>query len=570
MSLTKVTYAMIDGATLNVLDFGAVGDGVADDTAAIQAAITAAGTTHPLYFPEGTYLTNATLDFRNVTVQADAAYISGNHANIIVIAGGNSNTSSNPTQNFYSVTRVGGVTSTPDVRIIGAKGQYITIQRSEYVQLYADTDDSNGGSIAYSSFHFRFVDTLELTTNPSPTGSTTQWINENQFYLNRVRTLNVSGTYPHSNNQFWAGTFESATAWTWDTGQSNTLWCARFESGPTITFNYPACYNRIVQTWTSSAADWRSELLGATIVDNGYGNVFVKQDSLDREAHIVASNSVYNNVCLDTQSVYPSQVPSLAVVKATANGHLLQTTLFPVFKNDRIGFYTTEVPAGDESDYRCNIYFYDANKQPVTPVLGSDPATSNYQSSTMTTISGNAAALGTGRNAADLILTTDAVAYVYIRIFAHSTATHQYADNIFAFVRRTNTNYLRSTQNAEINRDIRVQSPLAVTGVPTQGYAPLGFEAVNVNGLARYVVTRSVDTTLTTAETAGATVIDVADATGVQIGDIVGVQNDSPTVTDWTTVAGVTGTTITLTAGVTGACAIGNRVVFVKWATVTY
>jgi hypothetical protein len=39
MSLTKVTYSMINGAEVSVLDFGAVGDGVADDTAAFQAAI---------------------------------------------------------------------------------------------------------------------------------------------------------------------------------------------------------------------------------------------------------------------------------------------------------------------------------------------------------------------------------------------------------------------------------------------------------------------------------------------------------------------------------------------------
>lgn len=58
MSLTKVTYSMIDGAVLNVLDYNAKGDGIADDTAAIQAAIDAisvdGGT---VYLPAGVYMT---------------------------------------------------------------------------------------------------------------------------------------------------------------------------------------------------------------------------------------------------------------------------------------------------------------------------------------------------------------------------------------------------------------------------------------------------------------------------------------------------------------------------------
>ena len=57
MSLTKVTFSMIDKISINVRDYGATGDGVTDDAPAIQNAIDAAGAAGGgiVYFPPGTY-----------------------------------------------------------------------------------------------------------------------------------------------------------------------------------------------------------------------------------------------------------------------------------------------------------------------------------------------------------------------------------------------------------------------------------------------------------------------------------------------------------------------------------
>lgn len=59
MALTKVHNRLIDGATVNVKDYGAVGDGVTDDTSAIQAAFSSGATA--VTIPTGTFLVSDTI-----------------------------------------------------------------------------------------------------------------------------------------------------------------------------------------------------------------------------------------------------------------------------------------------------------------------------------------------------------------------------------------------------------------------------------------------------------------------------------------------------------------------------
>jgi hypothetical protein len=82
MSLTKVTYSMIEDAPANVQDFGAVGDGITNDSAAIQAAINSFGANAgTVYFPQGSYLVGTAInlnDLRGIRLVGTGALVTSN------------------------------------------------------------------------------------------------------------------------------------------------------------------------------------------------------------------------------------------------------------------------------------------------------------------------------------------------------------------------------------------------------------------------------------------------------------------------------------------------------------
>lgn len=112
MSLTKVSYSMIDGTFINVRDYGATGDGVTDDSAAIQAAIDAAGN-KTVFFPKpsGAYYK---LIAHGLTINANTN-IAGESWETSIY-----NASSEPTITLDTLAR----TKISDIQLIGDAGAY--------------------------------------------------------------------------------------------------------------------------------------------------------------------------------------------------------------------------------------------------------------------------------------------------------------------------------------------------------------------------------------------------------------------------------------------------------------
>jgi hypothetical protein len=96
MALTKVSYSMISGAPTNVKDFGAVGNGVADDTTAIQNACAACSANGggTVYFPAGQYVLTSCLDLGQYNRLTQLNATTNELASIQIHLVGESNTAS--------------------------------------------------------------------------------------------------------------------------------------------------------------------------------------------------------------------------------------------------------------------------------------------------------------------------------------------------------------------------------------------------------------------------------------------------------------------------------------------
>lgn len=559
---------------VSVADHGAIGDGSTDDSAAISTALlTAESQDRVLYgVPGKVYLLRSDVNFRDVAVDfSGASIVVTNGARVIL--GGTASLSQNPRQDFKSITRSGGATSTSSARVMGAKGQIITIDECDYLDLYADTSTGDSGpdySIAYSTFHLNKCDKLVLTNNASTSGSSVQWINENTFFLNRVTTLTIEGTYAHNHNHFHRGTFESATI-TISKGSYNMFWSPRFEGSCTVTCASGTFDNMFLAGWASNENVEGFDTNPATFTDNSGQNFCTWiHRAFQRRIPIVTVNphncETYSAVVGAARNNYTSikgvdvgayGIDQFGQMKFVRSNFAIvyDCPLIPVSKGDIITFN------GDATVFRYRIKLY--NSAGVQLTESSDADIANYL-----VCSSGLAWDNTNDNFQQSANSSETIAHVRSSAFSFLKFDIESGSSV------SSTPFTRFalqliTKNPAASASYKSLGTMyetpAVSSSPTVGFCPqVGRKVSNTAG-GWFTCTFVLSTTLSGAEASGQTTLSMTSITGIASGDIVGIYLDSGA-THWTTVNGSpSGGTIVVTDALPSDAASGNRVVINRW-----
>lgn len=301
---------------VNVLQFGAKGDGTTDDTNFLQTASDYAEINNlEFYVPNKVFLTDTiTLNnIKKINILGEIK-LSANTENLNVYENVNSG---NTPDIFINKITIGNII------MKGLNSADVRIQNAVKLRLIADNTE-NHNFIGFTKFYLGFVRYLELYDD----GSGTKWINENLFIGGRFLGITIDGTYSHHGNVFLKPMCEN-TEITFNVGSQNRIIDARLEGNNThITFGENTYSNYVSCNYASSIASKyipKNEYFQSFITDNSNGkNRFaINEDLIENR---VISLNAFNN---------PKQTP-------VTDGKLTPTTNDLMWETDFIELPTID------------------------------------------------------------------------------------------------------------------------------------------------------------------------------------------------------------------------------------
>ena len=355
--------------------FGARGNGVADDTAALAAARDWAKARKCVLRGSSKYKLMQALDVRELAVDMLAAeFVLSGDGQLVI--GGHAGSSWNPNQSFGKVLRGAvkfdeTVYTVPSVKCIGSKGQKITLKYTDYLQFFMSTDPATyprDSSQAYSTFDIGFAIKISIDTDPrfaagvsaDGAGSANQWFNENVLNLNRCFAFYMRGSYRHNCNYIVGGSFESQKSFIdIQIGNKNRFVNTRLENVRFVRFSEATEGNILERSYFPSVA-----LLPLNVDDKGVMNrVETAVITLSEKQRVLDLNPFTPRWNGRPQPYHAQQISR--IIRAGAHyGQIAETEIFMMRGREDILIFDFDNTA---SRYQVRLFVFDANGNTIEP-----------------------------------------------------------------------------------------------------------------------------------------------------------------------------------------------------------
>ena len=321
----------------HVKRYGAIGDGVFDDTSAIIKAVACAKANNkPLIFDDGKYLISSDIDARLIKNIDIAGEIVTNNDSVFSVGGVSSDGSG------YNIR----IRKVKNIKVSGLKNAILNIDFCEKLHLFADADDATISSIAYCQFYGAYAKEIILESvgeNPNAIA----WINENIFRIKRVEKISISGNYLHNNNRFEHINFEKGILNL--NGARNNYISARAEGGVTINSTNKAEANFIEKEY------YYRYYFGNDVQEDENGTV---------SYHMV--NKLQSERLLKRIDKGNRHFP-IGSLQFTESGTFTGNSFNTIFRSNLIPITNTFALKlkSDAKNFRTQLKFYDENKNPI-------------------------------------------------------------------------------------------------------------------------------------------------------------------------------------------------------------